>query len=77
MTVKQRLTQPTPPFFKKIRNIGLLVASIGATFLAAPMELPAKVAKVAEYLAIAGTVASSISQATTEPQPAKRKKVGA
>ena len=77
MTVKQRLASPTPPFFKKIRNIGLLVASIGATVLAAPMALPPVLAKIGGYLAVAGSVASTISQATCEPTPVKKKKGGA
>jgi hypothetical protein len=62
MKIKQRIKSPTPPFFKKIRNWGLTVAAVGTTVLAAPVALPAVVLKVASYLAVAGTVASGISQ---------------
>jgi uncharacterized membrane protein len=62
MKIKQRVKSPTPPFFKKIRNIGLTIAAIGTTVLAAPVSLPAVVIKIAGYLAVAGTVACGISQ---------------
>ena len=62
MKIKQRIKSPTPPFFKKIRNIGLAIAAIGTTVLAAPVSLPAIVLKIAGYLAVAGTVAGGISQ---------------
>ncbi|MBK8712984.1 MAG: hypothetical protein IPL97_14125 [Niastella sp.] len=62
MKIKQRIKSPTPSFFKKIRNIGLTVAAVGTTVLAAPVSLPAIVLKIAGYLAVAGTVAGGISQ---------------
>ena len=66
MKIKQRIKSPTPLFFKKIRNIGLTVAAIGTTVLAAPVSLPAVVIKIAGYLAVAGTVAGGISQVTVK-----------
>ena len=62
MKIKQRINSPTPPFFKKIRNIALTIAAIGTTVLAAPVSLPAIVIKIAGYLAVAGSVAGGISQ---------------
>ena len=58
-----RMQQPTPPFFKKLRNIGLTVAAIGTSIIAAPVAMPVLVAKLAGYLALAGTVMSTVSQA--------------
>ncbi len=66
MKINQRIKSPTPPFFKKIRNIGLAIAAIGTTVLTAPVSLPALVVKIAGYLAVAGTVASGISQTTVK-----------
>ena len=66
MNVVQRAQAPTPKFFKKLRNIGLLAVTIGTTVLTAPIALPAIVLKVAGYLAVAGSVASAVSQVTTE-----------
>lgn len=62
MKISQRVKSPTPTFFKKIRNIGIGIAAIGTTILAAPVALPAIVLKIAGYLAVAGTIAGGISQ---------------
>ena len=64
MTIKERMQSPTPTFFKKVRNIGLILASISATLLTAPVALPAVVLKVAGYVAVGATVASAVSQST-------------
>lgn len=64
-TLRQRLNAPTPAFFKKIRNAGLTLAAVSAAILAAPVALPAAVVQVAGYLAVAGSVASAVSQTTT------------
>jgi hypothetical protein len=61
-----RLKSPTPRFFKKLRNIGLAVATIATTIIAAPVALPAVIVKVAGYLAVAGGVLSTVSQTTVE-----------
>jgi hypothetical protein len=65
MTIKQRLSAPTPKFFKKVRNIGLALAAVSTALLATPVALPLVVIKIAGYLAVAGGVASAVSQATT------------
>lgn len=67
MTLIQRVQQPTPKFFQKIRNAGLVSVAIGTTILTAPLPLPALLLKLAGYLAVAGGVASAVSQATTAP----------
>ena len=66
MNLAQRVKSPTPKFFKKVRNIGLALAAIGATILTEPMALPAVVVKIAGYLAVAGSVAGTISQTAVE-----------
>jgi hypothetical protein len=60
--------EPTPKFFKKLRNIGLAIATIGATILAAPVALPAIVVKIGGYLAVAGSVMSGVSQVTVKKE---------
>ena len=62
MTILKRAAKPTPKFFKKIRAIGLSVAAIGATIIAAPVALPAILIKIAGYLTVAGGVMSGVSQ---------------
>ena len=65
----QRAKEPTPKFFKILRNIGLAMAAIGATILAAPVALPAIVVKIAGYVAVAGSVMSGVSQVTVNEEP--------
>ena len=71
MTLQQRLQSPTPKFFKKVRTIGLVLAAISGTLVAAPVALPAVVIKVAGYLAVAGGVATAVSQVATENEKEK------
>lgn len=65
-TIIKRAKKPTPRFFKKLRNIGLTVAGIGATLLTAPVALPLLVVKIAGYLTVAGGVLSGTSQLTVK-----------
>ena len=65
-----RAKAPTPKFFKVLRNIGLVLAAVGGTILAAPVALPAIVVTVGGYVAVAGGVLSAVSQLTTEKENA-------
>jgi ABC-type long-subunit fatty acid transport system fused permease/ATPase subunit len=67
----QRVQEPTPRFFRKIRNMGLLLTAVSGAVLTAPVTLPAVLMTAAGYLAIAGAIASAISQTavTDEGQP--------
>lgn len=67
-SLPDRFTSPTPPFFRKVRTIGLVLATIGATVLAAPIALPALLTKIAGYVAVAGTVMSAVSQSAVEEE---------
>lgn len=64
-TLRERLAAPTPRFYKKIRNAGLVLAAASATLLASPVALPAVVVQLAGYLAVAGSVATAVSQTVT------------
>lgn len=66
MNIVKRAKKPTPKFFKKVRNIGLSIAAIGATIVAAPVALPAILVKIGGYLAVAGSVMSGVSQVTVK-----------
>ncbi len=59
----KRCGQDTPPFFKKLRITGLVIAAAGATLLAAPIALPAGIIALGGYLTIGGAVATAMSQA--------------
>jgi uncharacterized membrane protein HdeD (DUF308 family) len=60
-----RAKAPTPKFFKVLRNIGLVLAAVGGTILAAPIALPVVVTTIGGYVAVAGGVLSAVSQLTT------------
>jgi len=59
----KRCGQDTPPFFKKLRIAGLVIAAAGATLLTAPIALPAVVITIGGYLTVGGAVATAMSQA--------------
>lgn len=72
MTIIKRVKAPSPKFFKVLRNIGLVLAAVGGTLLAAPIALPVVVTAVGGYLAVAGGVLTAVSQLTTaEEETAK------
>ncbi len=67
MSIQERMSSPTPPFFVKLRNISLILAAISGAVLTTPIALPAIVVKVAGYLAVAAGVAGAVAQSVTEP----------
>ncbi|MBO9682867.1 MAG: hypothetical protein J7502_09415 [Flavisolibacter sp.] len=64
MKLTERMKAPCPPFFKKLRTIGVVVAAAAGALLTAPVSLPLIVLKIAGYAAVAGGVATAVSQAT-------------
>lgn len=67
MKLIERLVAPTPPFFQKIRTIGLLLTagSFAAFKLPVLPALPA-VTQLITHAAIAGMVMIGVSQAAVE-----------
>ncbi|NLR58900.1 hypothetical protein HGH93_12360 [Chitinophaga polysaccharea] len=61
MKLAQRLTASTPPFFSKVRNIGLILTAISGALMGIP-AIPAIIVKIAGYIAVAGTVMTGVSQ---------------
>ena len=71
MNIIDRAQAPTPKFFKKVRNIGLILAAVSGTLLATPVALPVVIVKIAGYLAVAASAAAAVSQVTTEEDDQK------
>lgn len=65
-TIQLRAQLPTPPFFKKLRTIGLVLLAASGALAAAPIVMPAIIGQVAGYLAVAGTVLSAVSQTAVD-----------
>ncbi|RKS03096.1 hypothetical protein [Flavobacterium sp. 102] len=74
MNVVNRAKAPTPKFFRVLRTIGLALLAVSGAVLTAPVALPAIVTTIGGYVAVAGGVATAISQLTIEPEKAAVKK---
>ena len=59
--ILHRASAQTPKFFKVLRTIGLALAAVGGTILAAPIALPLMVTTIGGYLAVAGGVLTATS----------------
>jgi len=64
--ILSRITAPTPSFFQKLRNVGLIIAAMGGFILSAPVSLPAIVITIAGYMTVIGGAISAVSQATVQ-----------
>jgi hypothetical protein len=62
MRIINRLKATTPPFFKKVRNLGLIVAGVGTAIATLPVSLPVGLVAVSSYLIAIGTTAATIAQ---------------
>ena len=76
MSIVERVKAPTPKFFKTLRTIGILLAAVSGTILAAPVALPAAIVTVAGYAAVAGGVISAVSQTAVDNTDSKTDKDG-
>ena len=59
-----RITSPTPAFFQKLRNIGLIIAALGGFLVTTPIMLPPLIITIAGYMTVIGGAISAVSQAT-------------
>lgn len=66
MNIIKKVKAPTPKFFKQLRNIGLVMAAVGGSIVAAPIVLPLTIVTLGGYLAVGGGVLSAVSQLTTD-----------
>lgn len=66
MNVVDRAKAPTPKFFRILRSVGLVLATVGGAIVTAPVALPAVLMSVGGYLAVAGGVLSAVSQVTVD-----------
>jgi hypothetical protein len=73
MSVIERVKATTPPFFKKLRSVGIMVGVVGGALASAPIVLPAGIIALSGYLITAGAVITAVSSVTvdTEKSPEK------
>ncbi len=73
-TLAERCKADTPPFFKKLRLIGLTLAAVGGVLVAAPIALPVAIVTAGGYLIVAGSVATAVSQVAVKDEECGTKK---
>ena len=71
MKIIERYKKPTPKFFRVLRNIGIALATAGGAIIAAPITIPATIVTIATYMTVAGTVATTVSQAVVSDNKEK------
>jgi hypothetical protein len=69
MEIVKRVKSKTPQFFKRVRNLGLILAAVSGAILAAPVVLPSALIAAAGYVALAGGVMSAVSQTAVVNEP--------
>lgn len=72
MSVVDRLNAPTPPFFKKLRTIGIVVGVIGGALATAPVALPVAIVSLSGYLLTAGSILTAVSSITVDESEDKK-----
>jgi hypothetical protein len=63
-TVRRRWKAQTPPFFKKVINIGLTVGMIGTALVTMPISLPVALATAGSYMVAVGVTAATVAKLT-------------
>ena len=66
MNLVERITAPTPKWFRVLRTIGLALATVGGTIIATPVALPAAIVTAAQYLVLGGGIISAVSQTAVQ-----------
>jgi uncharacterized membrane protein HdeD (DUF308 family) len=68
MNVVERVVAPTPKWFKILRTIGIVLASVGGVIIASPVALPVALVSAAGYLVLGGSIISIVSQTAVKSE---------
>ena len=74
MNLVERALAPTPKWFKILRTVGIALATIGGTIIAAPVALPVGLVSAAGYLVLGGSIISVVSQTAVKSEEAPEPK---
>jgi len=73
LNIVERVQAPTPKWFKILRTIGIVLASVGGIIIASPVALPVGLVSAAGYLVLGGSIISVVSQTAVKgeevPEP--------
>ena len=64
--LQYRAAAPTPPFFQKLKKVGLIIAAVGTAVITTPGMVPELAQEIAGYAITAGTILVSICQLTVD-----------
>ncbi|MBD1364370.1 hypothetical protein IDJ77_11175 [Mucilaginibacter sp. ZT4R22] len=67
--VVDRLTSPTPSFWKKVQKLALVIGAVSASIITAGAALPAVVVTVAGYAGLAAGTVVTVAQLTKDDEP--------
>jgi len=78
LNLVSRIQEPTPKWFRIVRNLGLALSAVGGVLVAAPVVLPAAVVSVGGYLLLGGSIIGAVSQTaiSSEEYGEKNRKSG-
>ena len=62
LNLVSRIQEPTPKWFRIVRNLGLALSAVGGVLVAAPVALPAGIVTLGGYLLLSGTIIGAVSQ---------------
>ena len=68
MNVVERAFAPTPKWFKILRTVGIVLATIGGIIVASPVSLPVGLVSAAGYLVLSGSIISVVSQTAVKSE---------
>lgn len=74
LSIGERLVAPTPKFFRKLRAVGIVLGTVGAAVLMAPVALPVAVTAIAGYIVTAGAVVTAVSSTAVDWNALKRER---
>lgn len=68
--ILKRMGEPTPPFWKKVRNTMYTIGAVGAIIIGLPITvpgiiIPAAIASVAGYMVSIGAVGAALAESTS------------
>ena len=64
LSLLDRVTLPSPTFWRKVSAVGIAIGGLGLVLGTAPVALPAAVVSVAGYLVLAGSLTAGLSALT-------------
>jgi ABC-type xylose transport system permease subunit len=68
MNIVERLSSPTPPLFKKLRTIGVVIGVVGGALATAPVSLPVAIVSLSGYLITIGSVITAVSSVAVDDE---------